>query len=325
MDAILNINSNATAFGDQTLSNNPKRRFFDWTRNMNGLRIRNPKATSLTLYPGESKVIFDGQRTLTADATTAWNLKYLSGGTYRYTWTGAGAAPGMRTQRTLSFAGTNIVVTLNPNSTATFTGSGNAFANVQAQDQIYISLPTDPVASPFNPANGGFWVVLSASPNAITLARPAGQSFNAAAETVTVTNNVSGPILAYSKTGVQVGDMVDVSAGFQEAARKSYVVTANTSNWFEVSSVAPLADEGPILPGATGITFYTNAKSFLRVETDQEALVNLNGAAVGVRIVPVVVGEAGNMGWFENLGAVWSLTLVNRSAYDLNCNIFSAE
>jgi hypothetical protein len=322
MDAILNINSNAAAFGDQNLSNNPKRRYFDWTRNANGLRVRNPKANSITLYPGETKTVFDGVRVLTADATTTWASKSMGNNVYRFSWTG-GAAPGMRTQRSLAFAATNIVVTINNNSTVTFTAAG-LFANVQAQDNIYISLPTDPNPSLFNPANTGFWTVLSASPNAITLARPVGQSFNAAAETVSVTNTAQGPILAYSATGVQVGDTVDISGGFQTSAQKSYTVAAVSSNWFEVMSVSPLAEETGIAPNAA-LKFYANAKAFLRVETDQDVLVYLNGSSSGIRIIPVVAADPANMGWFENYGAIWSLSVYNRSAYDANCNTFSAE
>jgi hypothetical protein len=325
MDAILNINSNAAAFGDQNLSNNPKRRFFDWTRNMNGLRIKNPKANTLTLYPGESRLVFDGKRTLGADVTTQWDSKSLGSGVYRLSWNAVGTHPGLRTARAIPFVGIDITVSINNNSTVTMACSSNCFQNVQAGDNLYISLPTDSGPKPFNPANGGFWVVLSASPNAITLARPVGQSFNAAAETVVVTNTNLGPILAYSSTGVQVGDTVDINAGFQVPVQKSYEVLSVTSQWFEVSSVSPLPEEAAVQPGTTGITFYTSAKTFMRVEADQDALVYFNGYPVGVRIIPVLAGDPGNMGWFENTGVIWTLTVINRSQNPLNLNVFSAE
>jgi len=42
--AYLNINESAVAFSDQQMTSNPKRRFFDWTRNNNGILVNNPKS-----------------------------------------------------------------------------------------------------------------------------------------------------------------------------------------------------------------------------------------------------------------------------------------
>lgn len=325
MDATLNVNSSAVAFGDTSLTNNPRRRIFDWTRNANGIAVQNPKAVAYSLYAGQNLSLFSGTRTVTIDGTTRFDVKSMGLGVYRFTWN-AGTAPGMRTQRALTFAATNVVITINNNSTATFTaGSGTPFAAVQAGDSVYIPLPTDPVSGPFNPANGGFWTVLSASNTVLNMSRSSGATFNAAAETVSVTNTVNGPMLAFSATGVQVADKVDITAGFSATTQRTYEINALTCNWFEIATVSPIPEETAVAPTAVGVAYYSAAKVFVRIETDQECAVFVNGSTTGIRVSPITAGSQESVGWFEILGPVWSLSATNRSQYPLNINVFTAE
>lgn len=325
MDAILNINANAAAFSDQALTNNPRRKYFDWTRNVNGVKIKNPKASSHLLAPGETRSIFNGSRTTTIGFNTAFDVTMLDATTYRFEWSG-GTAPGLRTQRAVAITNTQVTMTVNNNSTVVMQAGGivPVFGNIATGDCVYIFSPSDG-ATPFNPANAGNWIVLSAAAQKLILARPVTEAFNGVTETVTVNNTSSGPILAYSASGVQAGDMVEIMGGFQAPTQKSYKIIGATSNWFDVSSVSPLPEETNVVPGMGSIMFYSQAKLFVRCEVDQDAELVINGGSPGIRVSPLVAADQSGIGWFENFGSVWSLSITNRTPYELNASVFSAE
>lgn len=65
----------------------------------------------------------------------------------------------------------------------------------------------------------------------------------------------------------------------------------------------------------------------MRVETDQQASLQLNGVSnSGIQLVPLVTADPGNTAFFEMWGTVWALTVVNNSPGNvLNLTVISAE
>ena len=77
MQALLNFTTKILAFGDPQASSNPSLRFIDWTRNVSGVAVNNPKVESHRVDPGATVSVFSGIRTLTIDGTTAFSLALL--------------------------------------------------------------------------------------------------------------------------------------------------------------------------------------------------------------------------------------------------------
>jgi hypothetical protein len=99
-----------------------------------------------------------------------------------------------------------------------------------------------------------------------------------------------------------------------------------TAKWFEVVSTSPVPLEAGKIPGASGMVFYSNGKSYVRVEVDQEAVVRLNGDTSDFCWVsPQQAGDPEQVGWFEKYGPVWQLDVANKSSQVLNVSTFSAE
>src|ERR1035437_1694079 len=104
MQSFLTLISKALAFTDSQPSNDPVRRAFDWSRNVQAVSVNNPRSQAGAVTAGQSVVVFDGTRTLATDGTTAFavTLSPLNQGSrYRFTWTG-GTNPTLRTDRALT-------------------------------------------------------------------------------------------------------------------------------------------------------------------------------------------------------------------------------
>jgi len=331
MIGILNLLSSAVAYGDSVATSAPKRRFFDWSRNFQGIVVNNPKSEQYTIDPSSTLSIFNGSRTLTSDGTTAFAVTQspLDPSIYRFTVT-AGTSPGFRTDRALNVAGAvSLTFAVNSNGSVSVTASpevvSTIFAAVQVGDTVLVpGLVTGDVTSPFDPMNSGQWIVLGVATRVLMLARPPNQIFSGANQVAAVTSNIQ--FSAFSAFGSQINDKVEISAGFSQSTQRSYTINNITPTYFEVVSTLPLALEAAILPGAAGLQIYKFSKRFLRVECDQEAAVQTNGDTGQLhRISPLVAGDPESMGWMEQWGPAWSLSVVNRSAAPMSVSIMSAE
>ena len=328
MDATLSLYSLTLAVGDPTSNSNPSLRAVDWKRQMVGIPVKNPSTRPYEIAPGETLTLFDGTRAVTLDGTSAFSLALsnLAPDRYRIAFTG-GTDPTFRTDRALDLStiALTLAVLANGSLTMTAAGSSSPFAAVQVGDEVFIpGILTGDVASPFNPINEGQWTVIGASAQTLTLTRPAGQNFSGYGETVTPTS--AAQLLGYSAVGVQVGDSLQVSAGFGALAQKSYTVLGVTSKWIEVQSTTPLAAETGATPGAAGMAFYSNSKRYLRVEFDQEVVVRVNGdAGNSQRVMPWAPGDPQTVGEFVRAGPVWSLAVYNPSAVSANIFVVSVE
>ncbi len=324
--AILNHSVSLVVYDDASASNNPTQRFADWKRNLL-VTIANPQNQRFVIPPNSTQTVFSGVRTALIDNTTAFSLTLNSynSSIYRITNTG-GTAPGFRTDRGLTLSGSTVTVAINNNSTATFTTTGSYGTTVPGDTVFVPTVLTGDPASPFSATNGGYWVVLNKTATVLTLARPSGVSFSAAAEVVTLTTNAQ--LQAFSSAGVQVDDTLEISSGFSAITQKTFTITSVNPFWVEFISTDPLPLETGIIPTTTGLVFHTDAKRFLRIEADQEAAVRLNGdSGNSVRISPRAAGNiSSGFGYMEKWGTSWSLDVVNRSRTDsMTLIVFSAE
>lgn len=327
MNGILNVSTKIVAFADPQVSSQPRLKFFDWYRDLSGITVRDPKSEGHILQAGESKTIFDGTRSTTIDGTTAFSvvLSPLDPSRYRFTHTG-GTSPGLRTSRSLTPTGIALTFAVNANATVTLTAASSLFGSVVAGDLIFIPhTTTGDAANVISVLNAGYWQVLSKTDNQnLVLIRLAGADFEAQNEVATPTSN--SQVVAYGPTGVQIGDHVDINAGFNNATRQTYEIVAVTDTFFEVISTTPLPAEAGILPAAIGMIFYTDNKIFLYIEANQEIAVRTNGdTGNSQRIQPVEPNEPGKVGIYMRRGPTWSLVLVNRSSTAADVTVIHGE
>jgi len=323
---ILSITSRFFAYDDSGATNNPEQRSFDWTRKLQGIPVENPATDPHRVAPLQSATLFTGVRTLTADGTTRYDLTVspLAANRYRLKWDGTGTTPGFRTARAINFAAGTVTVTPQLNQSVVVTASaGSIFGAVQDGDTVFIpGVSTGDAAGPFDTLNEGFWFVLSAAADQLALARFPGIVYSAKGETVTVAANTA--VQAFSSTGVLLDDILKLSSAFPVALRQTYEIVAITDSFIEFLSGTTLAPLNNTVPGATAVTVYSNAKSWLYLETDQNVGISINGGA-SFDVEPLIAGDPAKIGHFELMGSIYSLTVTNNSTQTATIRILSAE
>lgn len=285
-----------------------------------GLRAR---LEPIALAPRESRSIFSTLRTTSADGTTVWTLSLTTRGRYRFT-NSSGTAPALRTDRSLTPSGHQIQVAVNSNGTVTLTSNTSGeFTAVQVGDELFIpGVSTGDAAGSFDELNTGLWVVLSKTGSTVLqVSRPAGTTFEAVAETVTVSSN--SHLLAFSASGVRVGDKVKVSAGFATSVLQTYVVDRVSSSWFEVVATGTLPVSATATPGASGIVFYPYARRMCCVVTDQMIRVTANGETADVE--PFAAGDPDGVGQWRLDGTLTSLSIENLTDSFADVQVVSGE
>lgn len=327
MDAQLRFSSNVLAFADTEITSDPTQRYVDWSRST-VVDVENPQQYSRVIAPGDTLEIFSGVRATSINGTTEFDLTLstLSEDRYRFTYNGTGANPAFRTNRNLTPNGHTLTWVVNINETLTLTSSqAGEFSAVQSGDVLFVpGVSTGDSAGPFNVLNEGFWEVVSATGTTLQLVRPDGTSFSGYSQVVVSTANSN--LMAYSAAGVQVGDTVDISIGFSSPVLKAFTIDRVTPGWFEIisTSALPVAETGA--PTASGMLFYSNAKRFIKIESDQECIVRVNGDTSNYcRVSPWTAGDSSYVGEFVKVGPTWSLSVVNRSSSSLNLTVITVE
>jgi len=320
--AFLNLITKIQGFNDATVSNNPRLKSVDWLRSMQGLELDNIRTVQYSIASEASQSVFSGTRSTSIDGTTEFDLSLspLNSSTYRFTYA-TGTAPVFRTGRGLTLNGIATTFTVNANGTLNLSvASGNHFSAVQEGDNVFIpGTTTGDAANVVNAANEGLWVVLTkVDSNNLVLERPSGENFDGYGQTVTFTSNTQ--IRAFSASGVQIGDSVTISAGFAVSAQKTYTVSEVTDIWFEVNSTSALGEEEGVIPGAAGMVFYSENKTFVYIEADADCVVRTNGDTGDTqRLSPVDGSDL--PGVYMKWGPTWSLTVVNKTSGDLNITV----
>lgn len=322
----LNRTSQVVVFDDLPASNTPQRRSVDWRRALQSIPVTKPQTQTIQIDALSETTVFDGTRTLTFDGTTqlALTLSDLDPSRYRLAWTGVGTAVGFRTNRNLTLSAGSVTLTLQANSTVVVThDAGAVFGAVVVGDAVYIPGVITGDTGLFNSLNEGLWTVLSAAAGSLTIARLPGTVFSGATETVALSDN--DQFQAYSSSGVQVGDTLDISGGFSTSSRTSYKVSSVTAKTVEFISTSPLALE-TIIPGINSVKVYSAAKKYLMIESDQALAIKCNGSTDETnRIEPISSGNPNLVAFSEKWGTTYSLVLKNRTTVRANVLVISAE
>ena len=329
MPASLSLYSLTLVSGDSLASNSPALQFVNWKRSLRDVQVQDPRTERISLSPGEELLVFDGVRNTNINATTELDLTLstLASDVYRFAWNGSGTAPGFRFEKAADATGVQLTLTANANGSMTVLAASAIFASAFVGDELFIpGMMTGDSSTPFSSLNQGRWVVLGVggSLDTLTIARPSGESFQGVSEVVTPTDKYQ--FLLYTQGGVQVGDGLDVSVGFNASALKTYEIVGVTSRWVEVKSTEPLAEETGITPDFEGFSIFSAAKRYLRIEADQDAVLRLNGdTSSSVRVSPWAAGDPDQVGEFTKTGPTWSLSVLNRSSQVLNLTVISVE
>lgn len=327
--SLLNRTSHIVVYDDiQQAPSSPQRRIADWKRANTRVPVLSPKSQSFEIAPLSESVIFNGIRSLTHDNTSQYDLALVSASLpsqYRIKWTGTGTAPGFRTNRNLTLTGGTLTTVLNANQTITVTHSGGAvFGAVQVGDVVHIAGTLTYETGPSDTLNQGDWTVLSANTTTLVLAREVGSVFTGASEAVALVSNDN--VVAYSATGVQVGDTIDISGGFSVSSRTAYKISTVTAKFIEFTSTVALAQELAVIPGAASLSIYSSSVRYLYIETTQNCAIKLNGQTdEGNRLEPLIPGDTEKVGFFEKWGTSFSLSVKNRSTSIANVTVFTAE
>lgn len=307
----------ALAFEDDPRSRNPTRRPVEWRHDFQG-DVQNARTEPLDVDPGATVSLWSTALSLTADASTSYNLSAPSGApalVYRLAWAGSGAAPGFRTRRSVALAGRTATLTVQADNTVVVTlDSTTPFGAVQVGDQALIpGTSTYDAAGPFSALNEGYWVVLAASAATVTLARISGAVFSAVTESVVVASDAQ--LRFFSAAGARAGDSVQVLSAFPSSVTRTYTVTAAADDRVEFQSPVQLPALAGTVPGASAVQVYRGARSWVAVMTDQEIAIQVNGdTSERMILLPVVPGDPDRTGLFALNGPVFSLSVKNRSS-----------
>ena len=286
-------------YRDSNPSNNPSMSYAKWQRELQGLSAEKPQSIEFTLAPGESRTMFDGQRTLLSDATTEYFLFLKAGNTYVLKNT-AGTAPAFRSLRAIgSDATTEMTVTVS-GSLMTLQATGGTIistAAVSIGDEVSVGIG-------FNVSNQGRFKILSKTADSVTV-----ENSSAIAEgPVVLDSDFAEDLRIYSASGVQKGDKVRLASGFSLNSQNTYEVTGVQDDLIEFFSAGVLAAEVGLL--APSVTVYSSAKKLVYAETDKPVDVSVNGIAES-KIEPFIEGNNSLPGMLLKRSTMWSMTITN--------------
>ena len=305
------------SYSDSNSSNNPSLNNFKWDREVDGLSANNPHSSAFSLAPGETRMIFNGSRTLAQDNTTQYSiaLKPLTSNTYVLSAVG-GALPNFRAPRSPGAdATTQITATIN-GPLVTFSSTGGTpldliSGGVQVGDLVRLG-------NLFNQLNQGEQKIVSLSATSFTIINELG----VAEGPITLGSGFASQLQIYSAAGVQVNDTLVISGGFSPVTQGSYKVASVAANYLEFYSTDILPQEGPITTQA--IAIYIAAKKFVYLESDQHTSMILNGVS-GNEIEPFIEGTNIQPGVFLRSSTIYSLSVTNNSSNPANLFLASVE
>jgi hypothetical protein len=323
----LSVTNRFLAYEDQSSTNNPQQRPFDWSRQMQGVPIDNPACDPYRIQPLKNIQVFDGSRTLSYDSLTQYSIEPLNTASnrYRLKWTGVGASPVFRIDRAVGFASGTVTITPQLNQCVVVTASAGAiFGSVVAGDVVYVpGLSTGDSASVFDPMNEGIWSVLSATSTTLVLGRNPGVVYSSLAQTVTVSNNALFQV--FSSDGVQLDDTLNLLEGFSPVMQQMYEIVGVTATSIDFVSGVTLPPTSTVVPGLNSIVIFENAKSWIALETDQNINVAINGSITSFTVEPILAGDPNKVGFFQLMGTIYSLNITNKSTLPATIRVLSAE
>jgi hypothetical protein len=316
MKKIFTHTAGYVVYDDSVLTNNPSKQFGNWKRSSYNIEVEKPSGPQELYVPnGSSVVAFSGTRAITTNASTDFNLQLnpVKTSTYRLTWNGNGTFSGFRTKRSIDFNGVTVTLTVNNNATMLFSSSVN-ISTAQVGDVVFIpATSTGDAASPFSESNVGYWVITTKnSSTSFSATRLPGETFNGVSEAVAVT--ASTQVVIFSNSPVEVGDSISISSGFSPVTLGYYTVSALSWNWIEFVSTNPLPLESAIVTGLTGLTIFSNAKRWVRIEADSNVVLRFNNSTENtLELIPRTTLSDAPVAWFDSWGLFWKLEIVNNN------------
>lgn len=304
--AKLNFLVYLNTYSDIQSTNNPSLNTFKRTRDLNSFPVENPIGFEFTLAPGETKILFDGTRTLTQDITTQYSIALtpFETSSYRLSWSG-GTAPHFRTPRTSGADATTAVTVTTNGPVVTFTSTGGTNFSLISGGVVvgdYVR-----IGNLFNQLNQGEWKIISRNANSFSVVNESGANEGP----IVLGSGFATQVQIYSAAGVQIGDTLQITGGFSLVTQGSYIVIGVSDSFIDFSTTSVLPIEGPITTEA--IAVYSDAKRLVYLESDQHVNMILNSIS-GDEINPLI-DSSGNVipGIFMRTSIVYSMSVTNSS------------
>lgn len=320
MSSKLNLLIGLNGYEDVNPTNNPSMNSFKWERFVQGLDIREPSSRKVVLAAEQELSLFSGTVSTDADGTTTWDLALKAGTTNTYRLShNAGQAPNFRTARnTGADATTEVTVTKN-GKVLTFTSTGGTLFTLIANgvvvgDEVRIG-------AGFNASNQGKYKLLSLTATSFSVENEIG----VAEGPVTLGASFAEQIRIYSAAGVQIGDKLEVLAGFSPVSQNTYEITDVADDYVEFFSLDSLPEESNIANSPTAITIYREAKSLLYVESDAKLQITIDGSATPQVIEPMFAGKDKQQAFFLYTGTMRSVSIKNLAKTASNVFYVTAE
>lgn len=314
----MNLLVHLNGYQDLNAGNNPSYNNFKWNRDIQGIDISEPTSKSMSLPAGQSMTLFSGSVAISADNTTTWDIALKAGTTQTYILSKAsGTSPAFRSARTTG-ADATTEITITKNATLlTFTSTaGTALdlivGGVQVGDDVRIP-------SQFSSLNQGKFKILARTATSFTIENDAGQ-----AEGPIVLGASFADLSIFSATGVQVGDKVDIKAGFSSVSFGTYEITDVSPESIEIYSISPLPSESGVSNNPAAILIYNNAKSFVYIESDKTLEIDVDGSSLN-KIEPMRIGSSLTPGVFMSSASMKSVTITNKSMESATIFYVTAE
>jgi hypothetical protein len=316
----LNLLIHVNAYEDTNPSNNPSNNLCKWQRDSQGIDISEPESKSLSLPAGQAVSLFSGSISNSSDASTTWNIALKSGTSQTYKISKAsGTSPAFRVQRTSGAdATTGVTVTKNTSlitlSSTVGTSLNLITGGVVVGDEVRIG-------SLFNLANQGKFKILARTATSLTFEHNSG----VAEGPIVLGAGFASQLDIFSSDGVQVGNQVDLIAGFSLVSFSTYEITDVSPDYIEIFSLKALPTENGISNNPSALLIYNNAKSFVYIESDKKLEIKINGSATPNGLEPMAAGTALKPGVFMSSSSIKSLEITNKSQDVANIFFVTAE
>lgn len=316
----MNLLIHLNAFDDEADTNNPARNHVKWTRDLNSLSISEPTSKCISLAAGQSLSLFAGIQTISADATTTWDVALKSGSSSTYVLShNSGTAPAFKTKRVLgSDATTEVTVTKNA-KLLTFTATGGTLFDLDSAGMVVGDEVR--IGAAFNVANQGKFKVISFNTTSFTIEN----SLGIAEGPVVLGADFDDDIRAHSADGIQVGDKVDIVDGFSPVTFGTYEITDVADDFIEFYSLDSLPTETAVSNNPDALFIYRDAKNFVYVESDKTLDIKINGSSVTNTLQPLQSGSERKPGMFMSSGSIKSAEIVNTSQETASIFYVTAE
>lgn len=271
MSSKMNLLIHINAYQDKNATNNPTLNNFKWLKDIQGIDAAEPESRSLNLNSNQEVELFSGTVATQDDTTTEWNIALKTGTTNNYRISHAsGTLPVFRDLRnTGADATTEITVTKNARL-LTFTSTAGTpldliNGGVQVGDEVSLG-------SVFNVSNRGVFKILSLTATSFTVENEIG-----VAETVVLGASFDDVLRIVSSDGVQIGDKVDIVAGFSSTTFGTYEIVGVSDKYIDIFSAKSLASESGVSNNPKAFDIYRDAKSFVYIQSDKKIEITKDG------------------------------------------------